>query len=59
MIKNINYLFQSSLIYLFFFIGRIIGLKLSRKVFASLFCIIGPLFKSKNTINKNLDIFSF
>ena len=58
MIKTINYFFQSLIIYLFFFIGRILGLKLARKIFANLFAIAGPLFKSKNIINKNLNIFS-
>jgi len=58
MIKTINYFFQSLIIYLFFFIGRILGLKLARKIFANLFTIAGPIFKSKNIINKNLDIFS-
>ena len=38
--------------------GRLIGLKLSRKFFAFLFYIIGPLFKSKKIIQKNLKIFS-
>ena len=54
MIKKINYFIQSIIIYLFFFIVRILGLKLSRKLFS----LIGPLFKSKKTINKNLNIFS-
>ena len=58
MIKTINYFFQSLIIYSFFFIGRILGLKLARKIFANLFAIAGPLFKSKNIINKNLNIFS-
>ena len=56
-IKIINYFFQSILIYLFFFIGRIVGLKVGRKIFANLFTLIGPLFKSNKVINKNLDIF--
>ena len=58
MIKYINYFFQSIIIYIFFFIGRTLGLANSRKVFSNLFKIIGPIFKSKKTINKNLDIFS-
>ena len=58
MIKKINYFIQSIIIYLFFFIGRILGLNLSRKLFSLLFSLIGPLFKSKKTINKNLNIFS-
>ena len=58
MIKFINYFFQSFFIYLFFIIGRIIGLKVSRKLFASIFSIMGPVFKSKITIQNNLEIFS-
>jgi Kdo2-lipid IVA lauroyltransferase/acyltransferase len=58
MVKAFNYFFQSLIIYFFFFIGRILGIKLSRKIFSFLFLIIGPLFRSKNTIKKNLDIFS-
>ena len=58
MIRIINYFFQSFLIYIFFFIGRILGISLSRKIFSSLFKKIGPIFKSKKIINKNLNIFS-
>ena len=58
MIKITNYFLQSILIYLFFFLGRILGLTLSRKIFANIFSIIGPLFKSRNIIKNNLDIFS-
>jgi len=58
MIKYTKYFFQSSLIYLFFIIGRILGLKISRKIFAYLFLFVGPLLKSKKIIKKNLKIFS-
>ena len=58
MIKIFNYFLQSLLIYLFFFIGRLLGITLSRKLFASLFFLVGPFFKSEKTIKKNLDIFS-
>jgi Kdo2-lipid IVA lauroyltransferase/acyltransferase len=58
MIKNISYFFQALSIYLFFFIGRLIGIKLSRIVFAFIFSFLGPYFKSKKTIEKNLKIFS-
>ena len=34
------------------------GLNLSRKVFSWIFCVIGPVFKSKKVIDKNLHIFS-
>ena len=58
MIKIIKYFFQSFLIYIFFFIGRFLGLKISRKLFAYLFYLFGPLFKSKKIIKKNLKLFS-
>ena len=58
MIKFLIYFFQSIIIYLFFILGKIIGLRLSRKLFGFLFLKIGPYFKSKKVIEKNLDIFS-
>ncbi|MDC1212290.1 lysophospholipid acyltransferase family protein [Pelagibacteraceae bacterium] len=58
MIKKINYLIQSLLIYLFFLIGRIIGLKISRWIYSFLFSFFGPFFKSKQIIKNNLNIFS-
>ena len=57
-IKNISYLFQSILIYFFFLIGFILGIKISRTLFAFLFSVIGPIFRSRKIIDKNLDIFS-
>ena len=57
MLKIFNYFFQSILIYLFFLIGLILGLKISRILFANLFSLIGPLFKSKKITNDNLNIF--
>ena len=57
MIKIFNYFCQSIFIYLFFLIGRILGLSLSRKIFAYLFFIIGPFFKSKKVVDKNINIF--
>ena len=58
MIKLINYFLQAAFVYLFFFIGRILGLTLSRKLFSFLFFLAGPFFKSKKIIEKNLTIFS-
>tara|TARA_Y100000591_G_C21706246_1_gene630957 strand:+ start:96 stop:950 length:855 start_codon:yes stop_codon:yes gene_type:complete len=58
MIKFFIYFLQSILIYFFFILGKIIGLNLSRKVFSWIFCVIGPVFKSKKVIDKNLHIFS-
>ena len=57
-IKNISYLFQSILIYFFFLIGFILGIKISRTLFAFLFSVVGPIFRSREIIDKNLDIFS-
>ena len=56
MIKSLNYFLQAILVYLFLFVGRIVGLNLSRKIFALIFSFVGPFFKSRNIIEKNLDI---
>ena len=56
--KIINYFLQSIFIYLFFLLGIILRLNLSRKLFAFLFSILGPLFKSKKIIINNMKIFS-
>ena len=53
--KTIFYFIQSIIIYLFFLISKIIGLKLRRKFFSFIFVKIGRLFKSKKIILQNLD----
>ena len=58
MIKIIYYFIQSLFIYFFFLLGRLIGMKVSRKIFSNIFFLIGPLFKSRKIIEKNLKIFS-
>ncbi len=58
MLKVINYFFQSIIIYTFFLIGKILGIRISRKLFSFLFLLLGPTFKSKKIINNNLNIFS-
>ena len=58
MIKKFNYFFQALLIYLIFLIGRILGIKISRKLFSYIFFLIGPIFKSKDIITSNIKIFS-
>ena len=55
MIKIIKYLFQSIIIYFFFIIGKIIGIKLSRDLFGYVFKKLGPLLKSKKVIKGNLE----
>ena len=57
MIKKFNYFLQAIIIYLFFIIGRILGIKISRNVFSFLFSLLGPLIKSKKIVNNNLKIF--
>ena len=56
--KFIIYFFQSLIVYFFFLIGKLLGLRLSRKIFATIFSTFGSFFKSKKTIKKNLNIFS-
>ena len=53
--KTIKYFFEALLIYLFFIIIKLIGLNNSRKLFPYIFNFIGPLIKSRNTIDINLN----
>ena len=55
--KTLNYFFQAILIYFLFLIGFILGLKISKKIFSTLFCVLGPIFRSDKIIDKNLLIF--
>ena len=57
MIKIIKYFFQAIIIYLFFIIIKLIGLRLSRSIFSFLFNKIGPMIKSEQIINSNLEKF--
>ena len=56
MIKILKYFTQAVVIYLFFLIIKIIGLKLSRKVFSKIFITFGPIFKSKKFLLKTLKL---
>ena len=58
MIKFFKYFFQAIFVYLFFIIGKLIGLKLSRIIFSTIFKLVAPAFKSKKIIDKNLSIFA-
>ena len=55
--KTLNYFFQAIFIYFLFLIGFILGLKISKKIFSTLFCVLGPIFRSNKIIDKNLSIF--
>ena len=57
MIRVVKYFFQAIIIYLFFIFIKLIGLNISRIVFAFFFNILGPLIKSNDIINENLDKF--
>ncbi len=56
--KIFSYFFQALFIYILFILGRILGKYLSRKFFSFIFLKLGPLFRSKKTIEKNLDIYN-
>ena len=58
MIKFFTYFIQSIIIYIFFILGKIMGIALSRKLFSYLFLKIGHNFKSKKLIKSNLNIYS-
>ena len=56
--KPVKYFLEAFLVYLFFFFGKIIGIKISRYIFSFLFKRLGPLVRSNNVIIKNLENFS-
>ena len=58
MIKNLKYFVQAIVVYVFFLIGRILGVSLGRKIFSFLFLRFGSIFKSKDVIIKNLETFN-
>ncbi len=53
--KKFFYFLQSIIVYLLYFISKIIGLKLSRIIFAFIFTKVGNIFKSKKIIIDNLN----
>jgi len=55
--KIIKYFIQAFIIYTFFILIKILGLNISRRLFARIFQIIGPIIKSEKTINENLEKF--
>ena len=56
MTKAIKYFFQSVIVYLLFLIGRILGLTISRKLFAALFVFFCLILRSNKIAEKNLKI---
>ena len=55
--KIIKYFIQAFIVYTFFILIKILGLNISRRLFAKIFQMIGPLIKSEKTINENLEKF--
>ena len=54
LIKNLRYFFEFIIIQFLFLIFKIIGLKLSTALSSNIFRIVGPFFRSKKIIKKNL-----
>ena len=52
--KFIKYFFQFLFIIFILTIFKIIGLRLSRVVASKIFSIVGPFFRSKKVIEKNI-----
>ena len=52
--KFIRYLIETLIIVMFFSIFKIVGIKISTFISGKIFTIIGPLFRSKNIVSKNL-----
>ena len=52
--KKIKYFFQFFFIILLFLIFKILGLNLARKISSSIFKNLGPLFRSYNLTNQNI-----
>ena len=53
-IKFLRYLLEFLLIIIFFTIFKLLGVRLSTLISAKVFVLVGPFFRSKKIINKNL-----
>ena len=58
MIKIIKHFIEALFVYFSFVIAKLIGLKLSRILFSFIFRMVGPIIRSNNIVEKNLNIFS-
>tara|TARA_Y100000996_G_C22509859_1_gene637941 strand:+ start:594 stop:1469 length:876 start_codon:yes stop_codon:yes gene_type:complete len=52
--KILKYIFEAIFFYILFFIIKILGIKLGRKICSFLFLKFGIFFRSKNIINENI-----
>ena len=55
-INFLRYFIEFLIIIFFFIIFKILGVKLSSYISGKIFCLIGPFFRSKDTILYNLKI---
>ena len=55
-INFFRYLIQSFFLFILFFLFKILGLKISSFISGKIFSAVGPLFRSKKRISKNLRI---
>ena len=54
--KTFKYFLEFLVIILLFFVYKILGIKISSYLSGKLFTLIGPLFRSKKIIHKNIDL---
>ena len=54
--KSFKYFLEFIIIIIFFSLFKILGIKLSSYLSGSIFKLVGPLFRSKKIINKNISI---
>ena len=52
--KSIHHFIQFIFIIFFYFVYKVLGLKISRKISSFIFLLIGPKFRSKIISKKNL-----
>ena len=55
-VKSLKYLFEFIAIIIFFIIFKILGLKISKFISGKIFSFLGPFFRSRRVIIKNLKI---
>ena len=58
MFRIFLYFIQATVIYFFFIIGKLIGLRLSQNIFSKIFEMFGPLIRSDKIISNNINKFS-
>ena len=54
--KNIKYLLEATILVFLLVIFRIVGIKAARSISSKIMCKIGPYFRSRKTIEKNLEL---